>query len=189
MYDYYSKYIPPGTTKMKFTFSNENEMVSVEEIEGLFNVDQTETATPDISFDPTPNTSMSELYTPTEFLPLNESFDEPPINAPSPSSLGSPPPRIITGRSDRFIPGSPMTSSVSSLDLESPEEKVSFFTRKKNITRPIDYEPGNTDWQYNSHLRAYEYRPGMDFYATRISQFEIEAKSYYESQWMEDDSE
>lgn len=169
-------------------------MVSVDEIEKSFNTDQTRAATPNISFDTSSHTSINDLYTPTEFIPMNESFEDPPTNAPSPSSLGSPPPRIITGRADRFISGNAETSSGSSLDLESPKEKVSLFLKKRKIIKPNGYESGDPDWQYNSHTRTYEFRPGMDFYSTKICQFEIEMEagwygsSQEESKWGNDKS-
>lgn len=149
----------------------------MEEFERSFNTGVTETVTPDISFDTSPNMSTNELYSPTEFSPLDGNFEDPPSNAPSPSSLGSPPPRILIGNASRFISGNTSASSGTSLHLESPErerEKVGFFSRKRQIKKPLGFDSESTDWLYNKYLRAYEFKPGMDIYSTKICQFEIE---------------
>lgn len=179
-----------GINENNIVYSSDDEMISVEEIEKLFSANQARAKTPDISFDATQNISLNDIYTPTEFIPLNEDFEDPPTTAPTPSSLGSPPPKVLIGKASRFIPGRSTSSDEGSLNLESPErEKVGFFTKKRKIFIPLDYEHGDTDWQYNSYLREYQFKPGMDIYTTKICQFEIEAKLMEQSQTTQNDSE
>lgn len=142
--------------------------------------------TPDFSFEESPETLTNDRYTPTAFTPLNEEYDDPPTDAPSPSSLGSPPPKIMMGNDSRFKSGKETSHTNDSLDISTPEKKVGFFNRKK-IKKPKDYEQDNTDWQYNSFLRLFEYKPGMDFYDSRGKcSFEMEMET---SQNSENDSE
>lgn len=167
-------------------------MIPVEEVENMFDINQTAVKTPNISFDSPHDALTNELYTPTEFAPLQEEFSNPPSNAPSPSSLGSPPPRIITGKASRFISAKNESTSEDSLEMESPEKrekKVCTFFNEKKITRPDEYEPGNTDWQYNKFLRTYEFRPGMDYYTTKKCRFEIEIIQNEASHFLDSDSE
>lgn len=96
------------------------------------------------------------------------------------------------GNPDRFISAMNETHSpTNSIEIDSPEgkeEKVYSFFKRKEIERPDGYDPDNTDWQYNSLHRRYEFRPGIDIYAMQISDFEAMLQSYTDNEMDSDSS-
>lgn len=89
--------------------------------------------------------------------------------------------RVLMGNASRFVRAVESSPSVESISISSrcsasePEavekegerhvRKNPFHSNKRRAPLPIGYDASDPDWQYNSYLKKYEHRPGMDIWS------------------------
>lgn len=170
------------TNKKNSDFDN-GDMIPVDDIEKSFNEENNEDQQayspgdfqpleisginlPNISFDTPAEMNTEEMYSPENFNPINMTIESIPTEVASPTTsncsieITSPAenPRIIHGNPKRFKP--------------AEKEKVNTLIKKTD-----GFDTADTDWQYNSFLKRYEFKPGDDIYSPEIESVSTDESS------------